>query len=226
MAKRRSSADIAAEQEVLRSEAIRLAEEEGTDEEVAANIKRSEEMLAQFDELDVERLKAIDYEKKVDAVRAMALTPANRDTGGDKDKYLGDKGPEIKRAHGDPFDTDPRSLTRGEVISRAMQVIETERRVPISDGNKGYLDDLIHRSEDEEAESQFDGSYVARRVLYTENKVYRAAFSKYCRLGAMAQFNHDEQRAIAQFQEFELRRAASEGTTTAGGFGVPVKLAA
>ena len=221
MAKRRSSADLAAEMEVIRSQIVELAEVEGTDEEIAAAVTRSGELLDEINELDKLRAEAIDYEKRVEAVRARALLPANREVG-DGARPPANRGPEVI-VRTDPYDTDPRSLTRSEVISRAMAAIDGEKRVPVSDVNKAHLEYLVHRSQDEEGEdSQFDGSYVARRMLLTENKFYRSAFKKYARLGSMAQYNHDEQRAIAAYQDHELRRAASENTTTAGGFGVPV----
>jgi HK97 family phage major capsid protein len=220
VAKRRSSADIQAEMSVIQEQALELESAEGTDEEVAANVERSKALLTEFDDLDKELADAVDYEKRVEAVRSRSLNPANRD-GADRDgKYLGTAGPQYQQKV-DPFDTDPRALNKADAISRAMSVIDREKRVPITDGNKEHLEYLIHRSEDED-ESQFDGSYVARRTLFTENPLYRSAWQKYMRLGSLAAYNADEQRAIATFQDFEIRRAASENTTTAGGFGVPV----
>lgn len=226
MAKRRTSADIAAELKVLQDELVALSDVDGTEEEVQRALDKSNDMLVRFDELKVEHAEAVDYEKKVEAVRALALSPGNRD-GADKDgKYLGDKGPEFKPKT-DPFDEDPTRLPKADVISRAMTFVDSEKRVPISDRNREHLEHLVHRSSDDEGDdAQFDGSYVARRMLLTEHTAYRSAFRKYCRLGTMAQYNSEEQKAISQFQDYEIRRAASENTTTAGGFGVPVKVAA
>lgn len=226
MAKRRSSADIQAEMSVIQEQALELESAEGTDEEVAANVERSKALLTEFDDLDKELADAVEYEKRVEAVRSRAFSPANRD-GADRDgKYLGDRGPQFQ-AKTDPFDADPRTLPKQEVISRAMSVLDREKRVPISAANKAHLEYLYHRSDDEDDEDgggQFDGSYVARRTLFTENPLYRSAFRKYMRLGQMAAYNADEQRAVASFQDYELRRAASENTTTAGGFGIPVMI--
>lgn len=227
MAKRRNAADISAEMEAVRSKAVELTEAEGTDEEVLKNIERANKLLSEFDELEQEYNDATDYEERIEKIRAKSLNRASIESGdgaAHDGKYLGAKGPEYKKEI-DPFDGDPRTMSRlpkQDVISRAMTVIEKEKRVPLSDDNRSHLDWLIHRSENEEEETQFDGSYVALRTLFTENPLYRSAFKKYCRLGAMAAFNHDEQRAVAAFQDFEIRRAASENTTTAGGFGVPV----
>ncbi len=220
MAKRRSSADIQAEMSVIQEQALELESAEGTDDEVAANVERSKALLTEFDELDKELADALDYEKRVEAVRARAFAPANRDGADREGKYLGERGPQFQQKV-DPFDADPRTLAKSDAISRAMTVIDREKRVPITDSNKAHLEGLLHRSENED-ESQFDGSYVARRTLFTENPLYRSAWQKYMRLGNLAAYNADEQRAISTFQDFEIRRAASENTTTAGGFGVPV----
>jgi hypothetical protein len=225
VAKRRSAADIAAEMEVVRTDALALTEAEGTDEELEANITRSQELLSQWDELDAEYQAAVAYEKRIEAIRSKALDVRNTESGDGAapPRYLGGTGPEVKKSV-DPFDADPRALSKGEVISRAMMVIDREKRVPISDSNKEHLEYLIHRSEDED-ETQFDGSYIARRTLLTESPLYRSAFRKYMRGGIVA-FTAEEQRAVEAFQTYEIRRAASENTTTAGGFGIPVKLAA
>ena len=225
MAKRQSAIDIAAQMEVIRAQIVELSETDGSDEEIDAAVKRSNELLDEFKELEAARAAAVEYEKKVEAVRGLALMPQNREPGDGGQQVTRARGPEVLIKN-DPFADDPRHLTTGEVISRAMTVIDREKYVPISDSNKAYLDTLVHRSQeaDDPEGAQFDGTYLARRVLLTENPVYRAAFKKYSRLGALAQFDAREQAAIAAYQNFELSRAASEGTTTAGGFGVPVMI--
>lgn len=59
---------------------------------------------------------------------------------------------------------------------------------------------------------------IARRILVTENEDYRTAWMK---LVTQPQpiLTEGENRAVQAFMEY---RAMSEGTTTAGGFGVPV----
>ncbi len=224
MAKRRTSVDVTAEMEVKRAEMVELSEIDGTDEEVEAAVQRSTELLDEIKELDEERVKAIDYEKRVEAVRAMALLPANREPG-DGAKPATPKSPEVMRKVDPWADIDPRgisSLPKADVISRARAFIEQERRVPVGDAAKAHLDQLVQRGEEDEEATQFDGSYIAKRMLLTENAAYRSAFRKYLQLGSMAQYNQEEGRAIAAYQDHELRRAQSENTTTAGGFGVPV----
>lgn len=61
---------------------------------------------------------------------------------------------------------------------------------------------------------------IARRVLVTENDAYRDAFLKMVtQPNASAFLTEEEREAVRQYMEY---RAASEGTTTAGGFGIPV----
>lgn len=65
---------------------------------------------------------------------------------------------------------------------------------------------------------------IARRVLVTENEDYRSAWLKMVTRPNGAMFLSDEERnAMRAFDEY---RVMSEGVTTAGGFGIPVKLAA
>lgn len=62
---------------------------------------------------------------------------------------------------------------------------------------------------------------MARRAIVTENEGYRSAYMKFMNYGAEAQmFLEDEERdAMRAYMEY---RAASEGSTTAGGFAIPV----
>jgi hypothetical protein len=65
---------------------------------------------------------------------------------------------------------------------------------------------------------------ISRRILVTENQHYREAWMKLVtdpQAGMV--LSDDERQAIRAYNEY---RAMSEGTTTAGGFGIPVKLAA
>ncbi|HEY3259784.1 MAG TPA: hypothetical protein VGJ95_05855 [Pseudonocardiaceae bacterium] len=64
---------------------------------------------------------------------------------------------------------------------------------------------------------------LARRIIVTENEHYRSAWHKMMTRGTTTVLDQDEQRAMLRYEEY---RAASEGTTTAGGFAIPVKVAA
>lgn len=213
----------------------RLAEIKEMDEPEGDEVTRAKQLELRNEETDdlLDRLDALDKKREPLVIRAQRLADVAaaakdeaRVEAGDGARYLGRSGPAFNKQI-DPFDTDPRdpSLTRSQVISRAMTVIDQESRVYVSDDSKAHLDKLIHRSETEDEGGQFDGTYLARRTLLTESPLYRSAFRKYMRFGPMAAYNHDEQRAVAAFQEFEtswVSRAAGEVTTTAGGFGVPV----
>jgi len=179
-----------------------------------------DDLIGRWDSLQAERGPLLVRAQKLQDVTAAARDMAKVEVG-DGSRYLGGVGPSVGKQV-DPFDTDPRELSRSEVISRAQTFIDNEKRVPIRDDAKEHLHHLVTRSLEADEDEQFDGSYIARRILLTEHKAYRSAFKKYLRLGGLAQYNADEQRAIAAFQDHELRRAASENTTTAGGFGVPV----
>ena len=180
----------------------------------------TDDLIARWDALQEERKPLIVRAQRLEDVKA-AARDLTRTEPGDGSRW-GTSGPGfIQRV--DPFDTDPRdpSLTRSDLITRSMTFVENEKRVEISDENRAHLERLIHRSQTNE-DDNFDGTYIAKRILLTEHPLYRSAFRKYMRLGAMAAYNQDEQRAVAAFQDFELSRAAGEVTTTAGGFGVPV----
>lgn len=223
--------ELLAEQDIIRTrlDAIEAeTEKDDPDEDEAARAKRiadldaeSDDLIKRHKELEVEKGPLVQRARDREAIRAAAKEVARTEPG-DGARYLGGTGPGFNPRI-DPFEDDPRRLTNNEVISRAMTVVEREKMVPVSDQGKAHMEWLIHRSYNEDEEGgQFDGSYVARRTLYTENPIYRSAFRKYVRFGAMAHFNEKEAAAISRFQEYELRRAAGEVTTTAGGFGVPV----
>ena len=207
---------------------IETAEEPEGDEIARAKVlaerdTETDDLIARYKALQEEREPLLVRAQNLNAIRTAAKEIARTEPG-DGARYLGGVAPGFNK-NVDPFDIDPVRAPKSEVISRAMMVVDRERRVPVSDGNKAHLDTLIHRSEDQVdgvAGGQFDGSYIARRTLMTENPLYRSAFQKYMRLGPNAAFTADEQRAVAQFQEYEVQRAASENTTTAGGFGIPV----
>ena len=60
---------------------------------------------------------------------------------------------------------------------------------------------------------------LARRIIVTENEHYRSAWHKMMTYGSNVVLTPTEQTAMLRYQEY---RAQSEGTTTAGGFAIPV----
>jgi HK97 family phage major capsid protein len=59
---------------------------------------------------------------------------------------------------------------------------------------------------------------LARRALVTENDAYKSAFHKYMTRGNIV-LTDEERVAMLRYEEY---RAAAEGTTTLGGFAIPV----
>ena len=209
----------------------RLAEIEGMGEPDGDEVARSavlDERNAEVDDL-IERHRALQEEREPLVERAQRLLEVREAAktrtrvDGDGSRYLGGSGPAFNQRK-DPFEGDPTTLPRQEVISRAMSVMDREKHVYVPDDGKAQIEQFLRRSgsKEEEGTFQLDGSYIARRLLLTENDAYRSAFMKYVRLGSVAAFDPAEQAAVARYQDFEVKRAMGEVTTTAGGFGIPV----
>ena len=110
----------------------------------------------------------------------------------------------------DPY-ADVRRMPIGEARDRALRVVDTDRTaiMHLASDQVDQLERVIRKDTD-----------IARRVLVTENEAYRNAWMKAVTdpQGA-ALWTDDERRAMQAFYEY---RAMSEGTSAAGGFGVPV----
>ena len=104
-----------------------------------------------------------------------------------------------------------RYLRPTEARDRALKALEDRSAVEhLADDQLTKVEGLLrHRT------TQQDGSAIARRLLVTESDAYRSAFMKATTQTAPA-FTAEEARAVDEF------RAASIGTDSAGGFGVPV----
>jgi HK97 family phage major capsid protein len=113
----------------------------------------------------------------------------------------------ISRGIDDVFG-DVTRMTTGEARDKALRVLD--------DRNSSR-----HMADDEKAQTEEwirKDTHTARRVLVTENEHYREAWRKLL-MGQPEALEDDERKAVRAWYEF---RAASEGSTTAGGFGVPV----
>lgn len=185
-----------------------------------------DDLLARWDEITEERKPLVARAQRLADVRAAAQDLARVESG-DGARYLGGTGPGFNKKV-DPFEGDLVRMPTEEVVSRSRRVIETEKRVRVSDASRERLDNWVQRSvddDDADPDNGFDGGYIARRMLLTERPIYRAAFRKYAAGRDAFAFTPEEQSAIgdfARFERFEIRRALSENTTTAGGFGIPV----
>lgn len=226
-------AEVQQEMKVIKDRLAEIAAMEDPEGDEVARSKalteratETDDLIARWDSLKEQEGPLIERARRLEEVRQYALQTANTEPG-DGARYLGGTGPSFKK-NINPFeDIDIARASRSEVISRSLMVVDREKRVPVSADKKAHFEYLVHRSEDEIEGldgGQFDGSYIARRTLFTENPMYRSAFQKYIRYGADAglALTAEEQRAVAAFRQYEVARAASENTTTAGGFGIPV----
>ena len=114
-----------------------------------------------------------------------------------------------RRTRATPFTGGVDGASFTELRDRALEVVETEGR-DLAPRQLDHLDKLL-RSRNAEV----DGSVIARRLILSETDDYRSAFRKAVTDTAPV-FTPDEAHAVAEF------RAATEGTGSAGGFGVPV----
>ena len=105
--------------------------------------------------------------------------------------------------------TDVRNLSRSEARDAALRVIEADGS-KLAERQLRHVDALV-RSHNEDQ----DGDSVARRILLTENPSYRTGWQKAVS-GRPELINNDERRALEEF------RAMSDGTGSAGGYGLPV----
>jgi HK97 family phage major capsid protein len=105
---------------------------------------------------------------------------------------------------------DVRRLTIAEARDRALRVLDDRNAAMyLSSDQKDEVERQLRTSSD-----------IARRILVTENDDYRNAFLKMVtKPNGQMYLSEDERRALVAFDEY---RTMSEGTTTAGGFGIPV----
>lgn len=109
-------------------------------------------------------------------------------------------------------DDDPyqsiRRLTVPEARDLALRQLDGRTATAhMSDDQKSHVERQVRRDTD-----------IARRVLVTENEHYREAWLKLVTRSHPI-LSPEERNAILAWDEY---RAMSEGTTTAGGFGIPV----
>lgn len=111
----------------------------------------------------------------------------------------------------DPYG-DVRRLTVAEARDRALRRLDDRGATAhMEDDQKAHVERTVRKDTD-----------IARRILVTENEHYRDAWLKLV-TRQHPMLDEDERKAVMAWEEY---RAMSEGVTTAGGFGIPVKLAA
>jgi HK97 family phage major capsid protein len=99
-------------------------------------------------------------------------------------------------------------MTNAEARDHALRRLDDRNSSShLDDDQKVLVEKTIRRNTD-----------IARRILVTENEDYRNAWMKLVTQPHPI-LSDDERNAVLAFNEY---RAMSEGTTTAGGFGIPV----
>jgi len=111
---------------------------------------------------------------------------------------------------GDDAYADVRRMTNHEARDKALRALDDRNNsAHLKSYEKDQVEKLVRTSTD-----------IARRILVTENEHYREAWMKLVTdPNALFSLTDDERQAVRAYNEY---RAASEGTTTAGGFGIPV----
>ena len=109
----------------------------------------------------------------------------------------------------DPFGA-VRRMSVPEARDRALRVLDDRTAsAHLRSDQKDEIEKQVRKSTD-----------IARRILVTENEAYRSAWQKLVTdPQAAALLTNEERTAVQAWTEY---RAMSEGTTTAGGFGIPV----
>jgi len=180
-----------------------------TDDEV----REWDETLEEFTALKATYEAAEERQREVDEVRALALNPKNHEAGdGTRVNVIVDRS--------DPYDLDGIRRTADSYQSAERELVERARRA-IGE------DDVFTAEQAEEAERKVRtvrpeaGYSVARHVLRTNSPAYQSAWIK-AMSGRQHALTGEEAEALERANaEY---RAASVGTTTAGGFLVPTIL--
>jgi HK97 family phage major capsid protein len=161
------------------------------DAQLTAEVEAQRDALAKRDELEARAAAVAEVRAK-----ASTFTPGTAPTF-------------IRKAE-QPAPTEVRFLSHGEARDAAMRVLDTAADVKVTTRSAEHIERLM-----QQRSVNVDGSYIAKRLLLTENDAYRSAFAKGIASPTPA-WTSEEARALSEF------RAASIGTDAAGGFGVPV----
>jgi HK97 family phage major capsid protein len=214
MPKRKSSADIVAEQAALR---VELATLEKLDEPTDEQVTRSAAIVDEFERLDGERETAIAFEKRLDVVRSKHLDAFNREPGTagvDKDDD-GDQG-DVKRSK--RYGNGPQVMNRvkpfegldmvragrvpdGDLISRARAAVE-QAPEHMNDKGREHVDTLLRLDRPRQTPG------IARHLLMTGSPEYHQEFTEFMSNGYVG----------------PLLRAAMTLTDANGGYLVPFTL--
>jgi HK97 family phage major capsid protein len=206
VAKRRTSAEIAEEMEVLRAELTLLnQQDDDTDEAAEATIERAESALEEFKGLKVEYDKAIHFEKELEAVRSLSLNPTNVETGDGAKGVTRSKGPEVMRQV-QPYEdyelVRGQLMPRGDMISRAKKAVDDAPEY-VDDKGREHMTRLLEKPSPQTAG-------IARHMLMTGSPEYHEEFEEFWRTNGSF--------------PGPLMRAALSLTNANGGYLVPFTL--
>lgn len=165
----------------------------------------SEEEEVRFEDLTTERDTIVPEFEKLEERAARAEEIRNR-------TYRQINGlPDAKKPSENYFGMDVRTMDWRTARDGALRILDDrEQSYPLASHQGDMLDTQVRSSRNTD---------LARRILVTENEHYRSAFFKRMTRGMDAQLTQEEQLAMLRYEEY---RAQSEGTTTAGGFAIPV----
>lgn len=118
--------------------------------------------------------------------------------------------PEARKPAEEYFGLDVRGMSFPQARDGALRILEDRDSSHVMATHQIDQVERLVRSE--------KNTDIARRIIVTENEHYREAFFKLMTRGT-AILSPEEQIAMLRYEEY---RAMSEGTTTAGGFAIPV----
>lgn len=168
------------------------------DDETGELREKTEVDQKAFDHLLVQRDKAM---KKIDEHRAIMEKLKERPRS--VQVAIGRLRDELEGPGG-----DIRRMSTADARSQALRTLDSRRAAAhLRTDQKEQVERAIERNPD-----------IAKRIIVTENDDYRTAFMKLS-TDPHAILTDEERNAVLRFNEY---RAMSEGTTTAGGFGIPV----
>ena len=118
--------------------------------------------------------------------------------------------PEVRRPVEEMFGVDVVKLDTRAARDGALRILgDSDSNWILSSPAGDYLEKNVRSDSD-----------LARRIIATENENYRSAWHKLMAdTNAAAYLSDDERLAVRRMMEY---RGAAEGTTTAGGFAIPV----
>lgn len=183
---------LGAQVEALRAEIVEL---DAVETPTAEQSERFDAAIVEFDAAKADYDKAVERAAKVDAVRAAAVTPSNRENG------FGAPAVVIKRSPYENLASLRHDPTGSDVVARAITAMSDDRTVGVSDEAR---ENAVRRIE--------TVSGAALHALIASQPAYMRGFERYMAAqGDVVRYERDEAEAI------ELARTALNITTGASG---------